>query len=118
MNKIQQFNKHYVIQGDMFQYREDGTVIINKAGVCSLYGESIPVNAGDLIDVEKKTINGLPINDYKMRLSLDRFICKPTGDKDPYWDLFKVKEQMNDALVAAVQYGYEKGYKAAKGEMI
>lgn len=33
---------------------------------------------------------------------------------DPYWKLFEVKNQVNDALVKAVQYGFEQGFKAAK----
>ena len=40
---------------------------------------------------------------------LDKFLNTGTDLSDPYWALFKVKDQMNTALVEAVKYGYRRG---------
>lgn len=39
------------------------------------------------------------------------FINKPTDESDPYWNLFKVKDQMNDTIIEAVKYGFLQGFK-------
>lgn len=45
--------------------------------------------------------------------SFENFMNLGVEIDDPYWDLFKVKEQMNTALLKAVEYGYKEGYNRA-----
>ena len=44
--------------------------------------------------------------------ALLKFMNTGTPDTDDYWSLFKVKDEVNDALVRAVEYGYKKGHIA------
>ena len=44
--------------------------------------------------------------------AVKKFMDTGTPETDPYWSLFRVKEEVNDAIVKAVEYGYKKGYEA------
>ncbi len=46
---------------------------------------------------------------------LNKFLSTGTDDTDPYWDLFKCKQAVNDALVEAVKYGFKEGMKRTRG---
>lgn len=42
---------------------------------------------------------------------LGEFLVTGYGEDDPYWDLFKINRQVNDAVVDAVKYGFREGMK-------
>lgn len=48
--------------------------------------------------------------------AVDKFFDTPTPDSDPYWSLFGVTNKVHDSIIEAVKYGFEQGYKTAKGE--
>jgi len=51
-----------------------------------------------------------------VKKAVDDYMSAPTDIGDGYWSLFDVKGAVSDAIVEAVKYGFEQGYKAAKDE--
>jgi hypothetical protein len=50
-------------------------------------------------------------------IACEKFMSEGADLDDPYWQLFKVKVEVNDAIVKAVEYGYKKGYAKASEEL-
>lgn len=48
----------------------------------------------------------------------EKFMDKATDLNDPYWKLFECKTAVNDSLVQATRYGFEKGFECAEDKII
>jgi hypothetical protein len=42
---------------------------------------------------------------------LSQFLNTGTPEQDPFWALFKIKDQMNDAILESVKHGFREGMK-------